>query len=69
LGNAVIRNEDCTDSNGNKGQWVLYNSEGTKQLGCHTSRESALSQERAIKANKSAKEKILNRIKEVKETL
>lgn len=49
---AVIRQESCTDSEGNEGSWVLYDSDGNKQLGCHTSRESAEAQERAIQANK-----------------
>lgn len=51
---AVIRQESCTDSKGNAGSWVLYDSAGQKKLGCHGSRESAEAQERAIQAHKGA---------------
>ena len=49
---SVIQKEECTDSEGNKGSWVLYSSDGKKKLGCHASRESAEEQERAIQARK-----------------
>jgi len=55
---AVIRQQSCTDSDGNSGSWVLMNSSGSKILGCHGSREGALKQERAIQAHKHAEEKM-----------
>lgn len=51
---AVIRQESCTDSDGNEGNWVLYDSDGEKQLGCHSSKADAKKQERAIQARKHA---------------
>ncbi len=51
---AVIKEEACTDSDGNKGSWVLYNSDGSKKLGCHGSREAALRQDKAIQVHKHA---------------
>lgn len=33
-------------------KWVLYNKAGTKKLGTHPTKASALKQERAIQANK-----------------
>ena len=54
---AVIREESCTDSGGNGGSWVLYSHDGSKKLGCHSSKDSALAQERAIQASKHASDK------------
>lgn len=34
-------------------QWCLYTSDGSKKLGCHDSKEGALAQERAIKAQEA----------------
>lgn len=48
----VIKQQECTDSEGNKGSWVLYDSSGSKKLGCHSSRAAAEAQERAVQASK-----------------
>lgn len=50
----VLREEACTTARGVAGSWALYSSDGSKQLGCHGSREAALAQERAIQISKHA---------------
>jgi len=59
---AVIRQEDCVDSKGNPGKWVLYDSSGKKRLGCHPTREAAEAQERAIQVSKRGEAEILEQI-------
>lgn len=36
------------------GKWVLYTKDGSRKLGIHNSRESAVKQEEAVKANEAA---------------
>ena len=54
----IIRSGDCTDSKGNKGSWILFDHTGSKHLGCHGSRDSAVAQEQAIEAHKHGSEKV-----------
>lgn len=48
----VIKEENCTDSEGNKGNYVLYDSKGEKKLGCHKTKAQAKDQEQAIQVRK-----------------
>jgi len=49
----IVKKQDCEDSKGQDGDFVLRNHADTKTLGCHPSKSSARNQEKAIKANKN----------------